>query len=78
MLANSLEKIGQQITNRSPRRKLLQAHLVLIEDDRLDYGEQRMIGIGLLKSWVVSIVHVESPTNIRINSHHLDAQSRQQ
>jgi uncharacterized DUF497 family protein len=42
--------------------------LALFEDDRRDYGEQRMIAIGLLKSLVVMIVHVESDGNIRIIS----------
>ncbi len=42
--------------------------LVLFEDDRHDYGEQCMIGIGLLESLVVLVVHVESETSIRIIS----------
>lgn len=42
--------------------------LVLIEDDRASYGEQRMIGIGLLDCLVVLIVHVESDETIRIIS----------
>jgi len=41
----------------------------LIEDSRAeDYGEQRMIGIGLLDCLVVLIVHVESDETIRIIS----------
>ncbi len=40
----------------------------VFEDDRQDYGEQRMIGIGLLESLIVLIVHVESETHIRIIS----------
>lgn len=42
--------------------------LVLFEDRRRDYGEQRMIGIGLLDFLVVLIVHVESDQEIRIIS----------
>jgi uncharacterized DUF497 family protein len=42
--------------------------LVLVEDNRRDYGEQRMIGIGLLDLLVVLIVHVESNDEIRIVS----------
>jgi len=42
--------------------------LVLFEDSRHDYGEQRMIGIGLLDFLVVLIVHVESDEEIRIIS----------
>ena len=42
--------------------------MVLIEDNRADYGEQRMIGIGLLDCLVVLIVHVESDETIRIIS----------
>ncbi len=42
--------------------------MVLFADDRVDYGEQRMIGIGLLDALVVLIVHVESDETIRIIS----------
>lgn len=42
--------------------------LVLFEDNRFDYGEQRMIGIGLLDFLVVLVVHVESDGEIRIIS----------
>lgn len=49
-------------------RKVFAGPMVLFEDSRRDYGEQRMIGIGLLKSLVVLIVHVESDDHIRIIS----------
>lgn len=42
--------------------------MVLFEDDRTDYSEQRMIGIGLLDYLVVLIVHVETNDTIRIIS----------
>ena len=42
--------------------------LILFEDARADYGEQRMIGIGLLDFPVVLIVHVETDEEIRIIS----------
>lgn len=42
--------------------------MVLFEDQRSDYGEQRMIGIGLLGELVVLIVHVETDEIIRIIS----------
>ncbi len=42
--------------------------LVLFEDRRAEYGEQRMIGIGLLDVLVVLIVRVESEDEIRIIS----------
>jgi uncharacterized protein len=38
------------------------------EDDRFDYREQRIVTLGLLNGLVVSIVHTESPRNIRIIS----------
>jgi uncharacterized DUF497 family protein len=38
------------------------------EDDRFDYGEQRFVTLGLLNGIVVSIVHTESPRNIRVIS----------
>jgi uncharacterized DUF497 family protein len=42
--------------------------MVLFEDGRKDYGEHRMIGMGLLETLVVLIVHVESDDIIRIIS----------
>lgn len=48
--------------------KVLASPLVLIEDRRQDYGEQRMIGIGMLDFLVVLIVHVEDNEEIRIIS----------
>lgn len=48
--------------------RVFDSPLVLIEDHRADYGEQRMIGIGMLDFLVVLVVHVESPEEIRIIS----------
>jgi uncharacterized DUF497 family protein len=48
--------------------KVFAGPLLLIDDQRADYGEQRMIGIGLLDCLVVLIVHVESDEAIRIIS----------
>lgn len=42
--------------------------MVMLEDDRADYGEQRLIGIGLLDYLVVLIVHVEDDKTIHIIS----------
>ncbi|MFO1312724.1 MAG: BrnT family toxin [Burkholderiales bacterium] len=38
------------------------------EDDRFEYGEERFVTLGLLDGVVVSIVHTESPEQIRIIS----------
>jgi uncharacterized protein len=48
--------------------RIFTGSLVLFEDDRNDYGEQRMIAMGLLDALVVVIVHVESDSTIRIIS----------
>lgn len=48
--------------------KVFNGPLVLFEDTRENYGEQRMIGIGLLDYLVVLMVHVESDDAIRIIS----------
>ena len=42
--------------------------LALFEDARQDYGEQRMIALGLLDAIVVLVVHVESDDTVRIIS----------
>jgi hypothetical protein len=38
------------------------------EDDRLAYGEQRFVTLGLLREVVVSVVHTEDGDNIHIIS----------
>jgi uncharacterized DUF497 family protein len=48
--------------------KVFAGPMVLFEDNRADYGEQRMIGVGLLDYLVVLIVHVEKDETIRIIS----------
>ena len=48
--------------------KVFNGPLVLFEDTRENYGEQGMIGIGLLDYLVVLMVHVESDDAIRIIS----------
>lgn len=48
--------------------KVFAGPMVLLEDDRDAYAEQRMIGIGLLDQVVVLIVHVEGEKVIRIIS----------
>jgi uncharacterized DUF497 family protein len=38
------------------------------EDDRFDYGEQRFVTLGLLDGLPVSLVHTETPHEIRVIS----------
>ena len=42
--------------------------VAIFEDNRESYGEQRLIGIGMLTAVVVLIVHIESDETIRIIS----------
>jgi hypothetical protein len=48
--------------------KVFAGPMVVFEDNRADYGEQRMMGVGLLDYLVVLIVHVEKDETIRIIS----------
>ena len=48
--------------------RMFSGPMVLIEDKRRHYGEQRMIGVGLLEVMVVVVVHVESDDQIRVVS----------
>jgi uncharacterized protein len=48
--------------------KVFGGPMALFEDTRQTYGEQRMIGIGLLEALVVLIVHVETDETIRVIS----------
>jgi uncharacterized DUF497 family protein len=61
----NLEKHGLDFADAA---KVFNSPLVLFEDQRENYGEQRMIGIGLLDFLVVLVVHVESDEEIRIIS----------
>ncbi len=38
------------------------------EDSRFSYGEERLVTLGMLTGFVVSIVHTETPHTIRIIS----------
>ena len=49
-------------------KKVFAGPLVLFEDQRSDYGEQRVIGIGSLGALVALIVHVESDATIHVIS----------
>ena len=59
----NLSKHGLDVAD---AEKVFAGPLVLVEDNRRDHGERRMIGIGLLDVLVVLIVHVESDHDIRI------------
>ena len=48
--------------------KVFAGAMVLIEDDREDYGEQRLLGIGLLEVLVVVVVPTEANGKIRVIS----------
>ncbi|MBL0229529.1 MAG: BrnT family toxin [Moraxellaceae bacterium] len=48
--------------------KVFNSPMVLFEDNRVAYGEQRMIALGLLKTLIVVVVHVEDDETIRIIS----------
>jgi uncharacterized DUF497 family protein len=41
---------------------------VLMEDDRLDYGERRFVSLGLLQGRVIVVVHAEQGNVTRIIS----------
>ena len=42
--------------------------VIIIPDERFDYGEHRYIGIGLIKGRVVVVAYTERGDNIRIIS----------
>jgi uncharacterized DUF497 family protein len=49
-------------------REVFEGARVTDLDDRYDYGEERLLTLGLLKGRVVAIVHTESDDVIRIIS----------
>jgi uncharacterized DUF497 family protein len=48
--------------------KIFEGETVTILDDRLDYGEERFITLGLLDGRVMVIVHTETEDLIRLIS----------
>ena len=66
--AKRLANLSKHGLDFADAEKVFAGPLVLFEDGREDYGEQRMIGIGLLETIVVLVVHVESDDSIRIIS----------
>ena len=48
--------------------EVFEGFTVTREDDRLAYGEQRFVTLGLLRGIPVSIVHLESTRRIRLIS----------
>lgn len=48
--------------------KVFEGFVVTVEDTRQDYGEPRLIALGLLEGRVVYIAHTECNNHIRIIS----------
>ena len=42
--------------------------ILTVEDERLDYGEQRFVTFGLLKGRIIAVVHTEREDHTRIIS----------
>ncbi|MBH1971952.1 BrnT family toxin [Moraxellaceae bacterium AER2_44_116] len=61
----NLEKHGLDFVD---AEKVFNSPLVLFEDNRAAYGEQRMVAIGSLQTLIVVLVHVEDDNTIRIIS----------
>jgi len=49
-------------------KKVFEGATFTFEDDRFDYGERRLVTVGLLDADVVVIVHTETEKEIRIIS----------
>ncbi len=48
--------------------KIFEHDTLLMEDDRLDYGERRFVSLGLLRGYVIVVVHTERSGATRIIS----------
>ncbi len=58
--------------------KIFDYDTVIIEDDRFNYGEQRLIAIGLLKGTIIVVVYTEKENSIRIISARKGTKNEQQ
>ena len=52
----------------SDARRLFNGYTATVEDDRVDYGEQRFITFGVLDGEVVAVAHTETEDAIRVIS----------
>ena len=66
--AKRLSNLARHGLDFADAAKVFAGPMVLFQDDRWEYGEQRMIGIGLLTDLVILIVHVEHESAVRIIS----------
>ncbi len=48
--------------------KIFYSDVVVLPDERYDYGEARFIGIGILKNQVIVVAYTERGENIRLIS----------
>ena len=48
--------------------RVFEDEVVMLEDDRFDYGEDRYVTIGVLRNELVSIVHTWEDDTIRLIS----------
>jgi uncharacterized protein len=62
---SNLKKHGLDFADAS---RVFDGPMVVFGDDRENYGEERLIGIGMLDALIVLIVRVESNETIRIIS----------
>jgi uncharacterized DUF497 family protein len=47
---------------------IFDGYTLTIEDDRYDYGEERLVTLGILEGRIVVVVHTENEDSIRIIS----------
>jgi len=62
---NNLNRHGLDLAE---AEKVFAGPTFTFEDDRMDYGEQRRVTLGLLGDRVVVVVHTETDQEIRIIS----------
>ena len=62
---SNLEKHGLDFAD---AHRVFAGAMIVFEDTRESYGEQRMIGLGMLDSLVVVVVHLEDDNTIRVVS----------
>jgi uncharacterized DUF497 family protein len=62
---SNIESHGIDFVN---ARMIFDGYTLTIEDDRYDYGEERLVTLGILEGRVVVVVHTENEDSIRIIS----------
>jgi uncharacterized protein len=66
--AKRLTNIEDHDIDFADAREIFDGDVLVVEDDRFDYGERRFLALGLMKGDVISVIYTERGDNLRLIS----------